>query len=273
MRWIQKPPLGAQINWAHPLAKGLVGYWLFNEGGGDKAADLGRYGYDGTLVNVAFPPTSTSGWGTGRDGPTIVFNGTNAYVNIGQPSYTASPTQISVSLWLNTNTLTGGSENLRYAISREWIDKGWMIRLSTADDKIYWYHRAGGAWPNVATSNAIVADTWYHIVTTLDTVTGTIKIYVNGQLDNTAGGGSTITTAAVDVLIGSSALQTSRAWSGMLSDVRIYNRVLTAQEIVQLYVGPYAMFEWPLVWQWSTAVVAADVNTYFMHYQRLRRAV
>lgn len=30
-----KPPFGAaEINWGHPLARGLVGCWLFNEGGG-----------------------------------------------------------------------------------------------------------------------------------------------------------------------------------------------------------------------------------------------
>jgi hypothetical protein len=28
-----KPPYGAvEIDWAHPLAWGLTGYWLFNEG-------------------------------------------------------------------------------------------------------------------------------------------------------------------------------------------------------------------------------------------------
>ena len=28
------PPLGSQINWGHPLSKGLVGCWLMNEGRG-----------------------------------------------------------------------------------------------------------------------------------------------------------------------------------------------------------------------------------------------
>jgi hypothetical protein len=30
----QKPPIGATIDWSHPLAQGLVGCWMFNEGGG-----------------------------------------------------------------------------------------------------------------------------------------------------------------------------------------------------------------------------------------------
>lgn len=32
-----KPPAGSSIDWSHPLAKGMVGCWLFNEGGGRSA--------------------------------------------------------------------------------------------------------------------------------------------------------------------------------------------------------------------------------------------
>lgn len=35
-----KPNVGARINFAHPLARGLVGCWLFNEGGGSRVFDL-----------------------------------------------------------------------------------------------------------------------------------------------------------------------------------------------------------------------------------------
>ena len=36
----QKPPLGSIIDWSHPLARGLVGCWLLNEGGGDAIYDM-----------------------------------------------------------------------------------------------------------------------------------------------------------------------------------------------------------------------------------------
>ncbi len=35
-----KPPLGSIIDWSHPLADGLVGCWLFNEGSGKVILDL-----------------------------------------------------------------------------------------------------------------------------------------------------------------------------------------------------------------------------------------
>ena len=41
----EKPPPGAQIDWGHPLARGLVGCWLFHEGAGSSLANLcGDYG-------------------------------------------------------------------------------------------------------------------------------------------------------------------------------------------------------------------------------------
>ena len=35
-----KPPLGSYIDWSHPLAEGLVGCWLFNEGSGRATCNL-----------------------------------------------------------------------------------------------------------------------------------------------------------------------------------------------------------------------------------------
>ena len=47
-----KPPPGAQINWSHPLAQGLVGAWIFNEGAGtpiDLARRAGQSSMSGTV--------------------------------------------------------------------------------------------------------------------------------------------------------------------------------------------------------------------------------
>ena len=44
-----KPPIGATLDKSHPLADGLVGAWLMNEGGGLVAHDLSGNGNDGTF--------------------------------------------------------------------------------------------------------------------------------------------------------------------------------------------------------------------------------
>src|SRR5678810_530534 len=61
-----KPPMGAQINWGHPLAKDLVVYFVFNEGGG-----IAR-----SLVIPYVPSTTSHSWKVGGIGLSGSFNGT-----------------------------------------------------------------------------------------------------------------------------------------------------------------------------------------------------
>ena len=77
-----KPPVGSQINWGHPLARGLVGCWLLNEGAGRKAYDLSEYRNHGTLTSMAIPPTPNSGWNPGRTGIGLSFDGVDDYVGM-----------------------------------------------------------------------------------------------------------------------------------------------------------------------------------------------
>lgn len=51
-RWQTKPPLGAQINWGHPLSNGLIGAFLFNGGG---SSILNIAGKDTCTVNNGTP--------------------------------------------------------------------------------------------------------------------------------------------------------------------------------------------------------------------------
>ena len=64
-RWSEKPPVGTQINWGHPLAAGLVGAWLVNENGGKTLRDLVT---PAGVLNEAprpNPPTWSSSTGAG----------------------------------------------------------------------------------------------------------------------------------------------------------------------------------------------------------------
>src|SRR4030042_101428 len=58
--WTNKPPLGSQINWGHPLSRGLVGCWLMNEGGGLPFSQSRK---QASLKNAYFPI-----WGLGSFG-------------------------------------------------------------------------------------------------------------------------------------------------------------------------------------------------------------
>jgi hypothetical protein len=59
--------VGTDLNLAN-FARGLVGYWKFDEGSGTTANDSSGYGNNGTLYNS---PT----WTTGKVGGALSFNG------------------------------------------------------------------------------------------------------------------------------------------------------------------------------------------------------
>jgi len=73
-RWASKPPVGSQIDWGHPLAKGLVGCWLFNEEGGKIIEDISGNDNDGAMVNAV--------WSGGKSGTGLYFDTSTDYVNL-----------------------------------------------------------------------------------------------------------------------------------------------------------------------------------------------
>lgn len=54
---LAKPLPSVPLNPAHPLARGLVGYWPFAESGGSRGQDLSRQGNAATLVSATWVPT------------------------------------------------------------------------------------------------------------------------------------------------------------------------------------------------------------------------
>lgn len=80
---------------------------------------------------------------------------------------------------------------------------------------------------------------WLHIAMILNGNDKTVHLYVNGQEEEnyqlmTAGLGTQAVDGTLPVIIGNSIYQ-SRTFNGLIDDVRIYNRALSAQEIQQLY--------------------------------------
>ena len=73
-----KPIRALQINWSHPLARGLTGCWLMNEATGEIVADCGPRRNNGTFHYSTIAPA----WNSGRHGSCIEF-GTERCIDCG----------------------------------------------------------------------------------------------------------------------------------------------------------------------------------------------
>ena len=76
-----KPYRGTPLNKNHPLARGLAGCWVMNEGTGFKVFDLSGNGNTGTMTGM-----TNSDWVPGTDGYALDFDGTDDYIAVGDRS-------------------------------------------------------------------------------------------------------------------------------------------------------------------------------------------
>jgi len=204
-------------------------------GSGTTWTDLGGTTISGSFVNTPTFDNNNQG--------SIVFNGTNQYINLQTGSYlTGSSTQITIEIWNSGSaaqvssiigTTSGSTRNIN-------------CHLPWSDSIVYWdcgnsgitYDRINTA---VLSSARYVG--WHHWVFTKNATAGTMEIYLDGNL-NTSGTGKTLainlpTTAS----IGSQREgATTYYHRGKIATVKIYNRALSATEILQNYNAQKSRF-------------------------------
>ena len=89
--------------------------------------------------------------------------------------------------------------------------------------------------------NSLLFGRWYLIVATRTSV-GTTNIYINGVLSGNANQSSDVPVAGVtNITIGNNDAGTG-TWNSKLSQVRILNGILTAQEVNQIWTSEKAQF-------------------------------
>ncbi len=72
-----KPTRGICLNRSHPISRGLVGLWLFNEGSGNKVSDL-----SGNQARFFGNFAGNTAWKPGKSGPSCYFDGTDDMIKL-----------------------------------------------------------------------------------------------------------------------------------------------------------------------------------------------
>lgn len=189
----------------------------------------------------------------GKSGNAFTFNGTNAYVSLPDDSLNISSV-MSFSFWLKTSAtsgegiIIGNMNNARSPYSFAHGFNIWFSNLTgTGTGKIQLDWRSGANINKTITSTSSVNNNaWRHIAITYDTSNTTTgsKIYIDGVLDKSgqtldATGTSSIHyTTPMKSCIGANNLSgtvSNYIPSSSLDEVCIWNKVLTATEVTELY--------------------------------------
>lgn len=149
----------------------------------------------------------------------LEFDGESDYVEVG--NVPSSPVKtITATAWVKTTTIS---------LQNVLRGSGAMAYPSVFDGQVRWYD--GNDWRS---SISFVNDgEWHHVAYRFDN--GEFTIFVNGDIEY-QGSEGTYTDGHV-YRIGAYSTSGERAFNGLISNVRIYNRALNASEITALNTG------------------------------------
>ena len=219
------PGLDKRANFKHDLLRDCIGWWPLTETAGF-ATDISEHGnnatkeganWESTILGHAFENGASS---VGLDAGT------------GVSSLLAS-SDITVSFWLNPNSVTTGT---RSAILANYNGTNGSLLVQQADSNLRIYIDTGSS---VSFTANMVAGSWYHIAFTFNS-SSNFKAYVNGTLVRDTGISRTATDNGQPFQIGSRPdTPTNKSLNGYIQNVRIWDRALLKSEVFELYTNPW----------------------------------
>ena len=207
---------------------GLMGRWRLDEITGTTAIDSSVFGHTGTLNGgITF---DTNSYEEARVGTGLMFDGTDDHISVPSTPALEVTQAITVSAWIKGDVWgVGGHTNV--IVRKEYPPKNYQVTIK--DGKVGFGLDASD--PDVFLGDTVLnVDTWYHVACTWDGTNAII--YVNGVMDHASAFyyAAPITAASGNLFIGGPASGTDY-FDGILDDVRLYNRALCADEILELY--------------------------------------
>jgi hypothetical protein len=228
------------------LSDGLLGYWPLDEGESTTTVDLTGNGNDGTIYGDAV-------WvEEGIFGTALLFDGIDDYVDLGNDEMLELGIEdFTISSWIRTSMTDGertifgkggdGGGGIRYHLEIQ----GSNIKIITDDNgpdgSDYAKHDPS--------SNLVVSDSaWHHIVMVREGIK--LKLYIDG-VDDPDVAGHDESTVPADYSISPTVygayigcIQENKEaegnplikfWSGVIDDVALWDRALSADEISNIY--------------------------------------
>lgn len=206
------------------LEHGLAGYWHFDEATSTVAYDTSGIGNNGTLTGSPTWQTSSEC----KTGECLSFNGTTGYVSAGT-SVPDVESAYTISMWVYA-TAKGGL--FSRSVGSGWLDER-LVLHQYSSNKLRLTHSNGSAYNTVDSSADFPLNQWVHVAVTWDG--SSANFYFDGALDVTRALTRATEHSGVKTWIGRVEGLGSNYFTGKIDEVRVYNRALSATEILNLY--------------------------------------
>lgn len=243
----RRPPLGSQLS-NHSITRGLVGFWLFNEGAGNAIS----------LVDPAdsFVLTGDARWGGTADGPVIVSPNSGSLTGalLATPSAALKPAKALSLLWRGTVVAEGTRTNNPFIFGMSYDNANGnpyyaygFQRNNFVENTPTHFFSAGGNVTSITGANNSITDNYGRVTSSGFTyASGASRAYHKGRLVNSGSDTGDLTYSATAGLC----LNRHRTVTGdscnTISEVAgLWNRVLDASEYEELDNDPYCIIAPP----------------------------
>ena len=219
------------------MTRGLVGYWSFDCGTGQTVYDGSGNSNNGTFGASSAVGSDDPLWITnGKNAGGAKFDGTNDYVNVGPlTDEITGANPRTISFWFNTDVFGTDTDRTLLTYANGVSGAGlWVFAENEAISVGFGGHRI------ITPKTVLSIETWYHVsivVPSGATQTSDVLVYLDGinqSLSDEVGSAQTLDTTDTGVKIGSDEAL-ANYFKGLIDEVRIYNRALSAAEIKALY--------------------------------------
>jgi len=171
-------------------------------------------------------------------GGALNFDGIDDYICVSHNDALNPTTAITVEAYVKPITTP---DSYCVVVSKGWNEPGAWTLQTTPDAKWQfaiknqagdYFHVEGGS---------VEADKWYHLVGIWDG--SQLMLYVNGVPYGPVATSGNIGNT-YDILVGTYQLMDAKNyWSGCIDEIRVYNRALSNEEVLEMYYGPKLIAE------------------------------
>jgi hypothetical protein len=211
--------VGISTNCAMSAPTGLVSWWTGNLTTNDLAGTN-----NSTLQNGAT-------YAPGKVGYAFSLNGINQYANVPASLGLAITGQVTAVAWINRSVM-----GAQHSIAEKYdpSNGGYALRVAGNNDKVQFFCQDNSYVGSVVSgTTSIVSNTWYHVAGLWNG--SNLLVYVSGSLDGSANSTRNPKLGAAALRIGARGDDAATPFAGLIDEVQIYNRALSASEIQAIY--------------------------------------
>lgn len=244
--WISSPvgqlPANQTIERTFPSSglnmTGCVLYYRFENDSsyGENKTYVFDYCYTGNNGTVIGDPIATNS--TFRMGnQSGVFDGSLDYFNSTTNDDSFASRNLTVVAWVLLKGLNPGNNRHIASRFRTASMRNFQVGMETNNTLNFaTYTDCGGSVSALHSNTALTTDLWYHVAFVLE---NNVKkeIWMDGQLESNETAGTVVQTCGVQTTTIGANMNTpsSTTWNGLIDEVAIFNRTLSAQEITNHY--------------------------------------